>query len=68
MTNAIKLTFCHYRDWNKQIEKTFETTKNNSGSWREFKCPIGTFATKGAAKFGFIYETDLGFNGLQLFC
>lgn len=26
-TNAIKVTYCSYKDWNKQIEKIFETGK-----------------------------------------
>lgn len=33
-SNAIKVTYCSYADWNRQIEKIFETGKTQSRNWR----------------------------------
>lgn len=70
MVNAVKITYCHYSDWNKQIVKTFATGNStaNCGAFREYKCPRDSFITKASSKFGFEYETDLGMNGILFVC
>jgi hypothetical protein len=70
MINAVKVTYCRYNDWNKQIEKNFENTNSteNNGVYKEYKCPRDTYATKALSKFGFEYETDLGMTGIQFVC
>jgi len=67
-SNAIKVTYCSYTDWNLQIEKVFETGKTQSRNWREVACPKGQYASKIGSRFGSEHGVDLGFIGLQMKC
>ena len=66
--DAIKIIYCHKNNWDKQIQKTFETGKEPSGNYREVMCPKNTYVNKISAKFGYYIDVDLGLVGFQLKC
>ncbi len=51
-TNAVKVTYCAYDNWDKQIERVFETGNTGGRNWREVACPKGQYASKIAGRYG----------------
>jgi hypothetical protein len=46
-------TFCHYKDWNDQIVKTFTTGSSNAGEpIGKVMCPINTYVSGFQGKYG----------------
>lgn len=51
-TDAIKIVFCDAQNWNKQIEKVFESGKPATGGWRNVACPQNQYANKISMRWG----------------
>lgn len=64
MVDAIKVTYCHNIDWQKQIQKTFQTGKQPTGKYRDVACPNNTYVNKFSVRFGYQQDVDIGLVGL----
>lgn len=69
-TSALKIKFCHYSDWSKQKEDTYDIRNDpHKGAWGPLTmCPFGQFANQATVTFGNFGGHDLGMNGLALKC
>ena len=68
-TSGFKAIFCHYNNWNDQINKTVTSNSTNSGKWiNTTMCSPGYYSIGIAPKFGRQYGLDLGLSGATLSC